>query len=108
MYFNEYHNRVKDLIDELELHGTNPYHIIYQIGDLKVYGQFDEFGTRGIDHNILKFNDITWEDILYYGTVVVPETQTYISDEEISDFEKLGYLRLPTNDNHIIRKGAYL
>ena len=106
MYFNEYHNHIKELVDELGLYGSNPYEVIYQIGDVKVYGEFDEYGNRGLDHNILKSDDISWEQIIEYGTVVVPETQTYISDEEISDFEELGYLRLPINNNHIIKKGA--
>lgn len=101
MDFWTYLRHIEELIDENELSGENPYQIIYKIGDLNVYGQFDEYGTRGVDHNILKFDDVNWEDILQFGTVVVPETRTYISDHSIEEFDNLGYERLPTNNNHI-------
>jgi len=81
-----------------------PEEIIYKIDDLKVYGGF-EMGVRGVDHNILIDNETSWEDIIEYGTVVVPENKTYISNKSIKEFKDLGYSNLPTNNNHIIKKG---
>ena len=75
--------------------------IIYQIDGINVYGAFD-YGSRGVDHNILLFNGVTWHDILEWGCVVVPETAAYISDDPVSMFDKLGYERLPLNNNHIV------
>ena len=54
-----------------------------------------------MDHNILLFNGVTWDDILEWGCVVVPETAAYISNHPVSVFDKLGYERLPLNNNHI-------
>lgn len=75
--------------------------IIYTIDGLNVYGAFD-CGSRGVDHNILLFNGVTWPDILEYGCVAVPETEAYISQYPVEMFDKLGYERLPLNNNHII------
>ena len=73
---------------------------IYQIDEIKVYGGFD-LGLRGIDHNILLDREVTWDDIMAWGTVVVPESHTYISDSEVPEFEAMDYQRLPLNRNHI-------
>ena len=75
--------------------------IIYTIDGLNVYGAF-EYGSRGVDHNILLINGVTWSDILEWGCVAVPETGAYISDGPVSMFDNLGYERLPLNDNHIM------
>ena len=75
--------------------------IIYQIDGINVYGAF-EYGARGVDHNILLFKGVTWSDILEWGCVVVPETESYISENPVSMFDKLGYERLPLNNNHIM------
>lgn len=74
--------------------------IIYQIDDIEVYGEF-EMGYRGVDHNVLISDDVTWEELLTWGTVVVPETKTYISDNNVKRFEDIGYSRMPLNNNHI-------
>ena len=74
--------------------------IIYQIDGVNVYGAF-EYGDRTIDHNILLFDGINWDDILNYGYLAVPETATYISDDNVEMFDALGYERLPLNNNHI-------
>jgi len=96
-------NEIKSLLaDDETMAIGEPNEIIYKIDDINVYGGF-EMGIRGVDHNILIDNDINWEDIIEYGTVVVPESQTYISNEPINGFEDLGYSNLPTNDNHIIK-----
>ena len=75
--------------------------IIYTIDGLNVHGAF-EYGSRGVDHNILLFNGVTWCDILEWGCVVVPETSAYISEYPVSMFDNLGYERLPLNNNHIM------
>ena len=75
--------------------------IIYKIDDLNVYGAF-EYGSRGVDHNILLFNGVTWSDILEWGCVAVPETGAYISQYPVDTFDNLGYERLPLNNNHIM------
>lgn len=75
---------------------------IYIIDDLKISGDFD-VGVRGLDHNSLIFDKQTWEDILTWGTVVVPETQSYISDKPIQELETHGFHSVPLNNNHIIK-----
>ena len=67
-----------------------------------ISGEF-YYGGRGIDHNILKgITNVTWEQILLHGTILVPETNTYISDYEIGLFNSFDMERLPLNNNHII------
>lgn len=90
--------------DETMKSTGNDYELIYVIDDIEVSGGFD-YGLRGLDHNILKFKNVSWKDILKWGTVLVPETETYISDKRIQRFEDLGYEQLPLNDNHILHKG---
>lgn len=75
--------------------------VIYKIDEIKIYGGFD-LGLRGVDHNILLDREVTWDDIMAWGTVVVPESQTYISDSDVPEFEAMAYQRLPLNRNHII------
>ena len=75
---------------------------IYIIDNLKISGDFD-MGVRGLDHNSLIFDNQKWEDILTWGTVVVPETQSYISDKPIQELETNGFHSVPLNDNHIIK-----
>ena len=45
---------------------------------------------------------VSWEDILNWGTIVVPETTSYISDVEVNELEEIGFDRLPLNSNHIV------
>ena len=75
---------------------------IYIIDNLKISGDFD-MGVRGLDHNSLIFDNQKWEDILTWGTVVVPETQSFISDKPIQELETHGFHSVPLNDNHIIK-----
>lgn len=91
--------------DESMQSNGNDYELIYVIDDIEVAGGFD-YGSRGIDHNALKFKNVSWKDILTWGTVLVPETETYISDKRIQRFEEIGYEQLPLNDNHILKEGA--
>lgn len=93
---NEY---VKRLIEDNEI-TKNIYEAIYMINDIMISGEFD-YGCRGVDHNTLLYNDMTWDDVLNWGIVIVPETQTYISDASVMDLDEIGYERLPLNKNHI-------
>ena len=93
---------IKELLNDDEtLARGSATDIIYMIDDIKVFGGFD-YGCRTVDHNILLDDGITWEDILNYGTVVVPETMSYISDDSNDAFDRLGYKRLDLNNNHIL------
>lgn len=98
MFKQELEEMLQD--DELMAYG-NDDEVIYKIDDLTVYGGFEQ-GIRGVDHNILISDEVDWEDLIEWGTVVVPETKTYISDEQLEEFEDLGFSNLPTNSNHIV------
>ena len=89
---------LKDMPELLTGYDTE---IIYQIDGLNVYGAFD-YGSRTVDHNILLFKGVEWNDVLEYGCLVVPETATYISDDNVEMLDALDYERLPLNNNHII------
>lgn len=95
-------NKLIELVnDEPELaEGNGLEEAIYIIDELVIYGGFD-CGYRGVDHNILKSDDVEWEEILSYGTLIVPETETYISDTIIEELEEIGYSNLPYSSNHI-------
>lgn len=75
---------------------------IYRIDNINVYGGFVA-GERSIDHNSLLFQNITWENLLEWGTVIVPENKTYISNTKIPDLDDSGYNPLPLNNNHIVK-----
>ena len=75
--------------------------VIYKIDNLTVFGGF-EMGIRGVDHAALLMDGVSWADIINWGTLVVPETETYISDHPIQEFENMGFQILPSNENHII------
>ncbi|MFV0560725.1 MAG: hypothetical protein ACK5NA_08415 [Enterococcus sp.] len=64
-----------------------------------ICGAYIEFescdGIRGEDHNALAHNGYTFVDLLNLGTVIVPETRTYLSDTEIYDLDVLGYTAVP-------------
>lgn len=100
----QYKELLIDMLKDMpELLSGYDEEIIYQIDDLNVYGGF-EMGSRGVDHNILLFENegIGWDEILQFGTVIVPETQTYINDEPVDQFDALNYDRLPLTANHIV------
>ncbi|MFQ7233357.1 MAG: hypothetical protein ACLRPU_00675 [Enterococcus hulanensis] len=103
MDFNEYKAMLQEMVDEDELMKFGDEdEIIYQIDNLTIYGGFD-YGIRGVDHNVLLDDGVEWRNVLEWGTVVVPETRSYISNTEINRFKELGYERLPLLDNHIIK-----
>ncbi|MCF1585711.1 hypothetical protein LQF60_09045 [Tetragenococcus koreensis] len=98
----EYKNEIKELIEnDDELAYGSDKEVIYEIDGLKVYGGFYN-GIRGVDHNILSNNEVKWKDILQWGTLVVPEFQTYIGDFPILKYEKMGYRRADLDNNHIM------
>ena len=74
---------------------------IYIIDGVYIDGDFYQ-GIRGVDHNILINDGYGWEEVLSYGVVIVPETQTYISDYNVSELDEIGFTRLPLNNNHIV------
>ncbi|MFW9697810.1 hypothetical protein, partial [Vibrio parahaemolyticus] len=91
--------------DNPDLAYGEPHEVIYQIDELKVYGGYYD-GIRGIDYDILIDEDlgIGWEEVLKYGTVVVPEENNYISDRKIAQFENMGFNRVPLDENHLVGK----
>ncbi|MGG5373454.1 hypothetical protein [Enterococcus sp. AZ196] len=98
----EFIRDLQDLIsDDPSMASGMDEEIIYKIDDLNIYGGFD-MGIRGVDHRNLLFEGVTWNDIIHWGTVVVPETRSYISDQIIEQFEDLGFENLPTNNNHLM------
>ena len=100
MDFETYKGLLQEMVDEDEtMKYGNPEEVIYQIEDLTIYGSFD-YGIRGVDHHVLLEDGVEWRNVLEWGTVVVPETQTYISDTTIDQFEELGYDREPLSENH--------
>lgn len=91
-----------ELLEEDEtIRNGSLYEVIYEIDDIIIYGGFEE-GYRGIDHNILMCEGISWYDIINWGVVVVPETMSYISNEPIEKYEYIGYKNLPLDNNHIM------
>lgn len=73
--------------------------IIYMIDDHVFFGGYED-GIRGIDHDTLKFANNSWENIIKWGTIVVPELKTYISDNEVTLLNNNGYNRVPTGESH--------
>ena len=66
---------------------------IYIIDGVKVFGDFCD-GVRGLDHNTLKADGIGWEELAELGTIVVPETRTYIANEPNEEAEAAGFVRM--------------
>lgn len=82
-------------------YGNGLEEAIYMIDDLIIYGGFYG-GVRSIDHQALKHDDVSWEQIIEWGVLIVPETQSYISEVKIDELDDLGYERLPLESNHIV------
>ncbi|HFM5522159.1 TPA: hypothetical protein ACHAKI_001827 [Enterococcus faecium] len=82
----EYKQRLNELLEEDETltHGS-PDEILYMIDNMVIFGGY-ELGNRSVDHNILEFDDVSWEEILDWGILAVPETKTYISDTMVPFF----------------------
>ena len=96
-----YKHKLRELLrDDESLRVGYPGQEIYQIDEITVYGGF-EMGLRSVDHQILLEPEVTWDNLMTWGTVISPESQTYISDSEVPEFEAMDYQRLPLNRNHI-------
>lgn len=95
----EYKKELIELLKENEelKNGNTLNEAIYIIDDIIVYGGF-EYGYRGYDHNILLFKNISWDDIIRWGVLIVPETKYYFSNDKINKLSKLGYDNLPISE----------
>ena len=95
----EYKKALIELLEENEdlKDGNSLNEAIYIIDNIVIYGGF-EYGSRGYDHNILLFKGVSWDDIINWGVLVVPETQYYFSDNKITKLSKLGYDNLPISE----------
>ena len=82
-------------------YGNGLEEAIYMIDDLIIYGGFCG-GVRSIEHQALKHDDVSWEQIIEWGVLIVPETESYISEVKIDELDELGYERLPLESNHIV------
>lgn len=97
---DDYITELKSYINDGEINVTdNLNDTIYIIDDLKISGDFMD-GVRGVDHNVLLTENAEWKDILQWGTVIVPESKTYISDKPIQTLDDLGLDKVPLNNNH--------
>lgn len=66
--------------NEIEL-TDNFNEAIFMIDDILISGDFCD-GIRGVDHNVLLNETFkTLEQISYYGIILVPETETFFSNE---------------------------
>lgn len=105
---HDYIAYLKNLInDDDDLKFTSYKESIYVIDDLWIGGGFYK-GRRSVDHFVLldKFilsSGVNWADILNWGVVIIPESQSYISDDPHPILgEQMHYLRLPLNNNQIV------
>ena len=75
---------------------------IYVIKGCYVSGNFDRYG-RTVDHADLLQGDCTWEELLHYGTILVPEEQTAIGTKCKETCKRYGYKMMPVHkNNHIM------
>lgn len=80
----------------------NFYEAIYIIGDYMVSGNLD-YGLRTVDHGDLLHGDCTWEELLHYGTILVPEHRKAIGRKHEKLCRMYGYEMLPVHSkNHIM------
>lgn len=94
----EYIRQLKEAIENNELETTeNLKECIYIIEDLYISGDFYK-GIRGLDHNTLLFEGISWGQVIRYGTILVPETKTYISNMHELELNELGYTQILEED----------
>lgn len=75
---------------------------IYAIDDLYIDGEYD-YGYRGADHYEAKNDDVSWEQLIEWGTFIVPETEVVFggdNKEQIANY--FGYEVIDDENNHII------
>lgn len=102
-----YISYLKELVNQNEeLQFTNLDEVIYIIEDLHLGGGFHK-GKRSIDHWVLLdkglvAQGVTWENVLNWGVLVVPETKLYVSNAVYTPLDMLGYSPLPVDSNPIV------
>lgn len=95
------------ILENEELNYTKPTESIYVIDDLWIGGGYFN-GIRSIDHWVLLNKELidyglTWQHILSWGIIIVPETNSYISDVTYTLLEDMyHFIRYPTNNNYIV------
>lgn len=93
MSYREY---LHELLQTGEIELTDNFkEAIFMIDDLMISGDFCD-GIRGLDHNVLLDETFkTLEQISYYGIVLVPETETFFSNELSKYITEInGYTRI--------------
>lgn len=97
---NELFEAIKN--DENLSFTNNFYEAIYIIKGKMVNGNFENY-SRTVDHAELLQGDCTYEELLHYGTILVPETMTAIGQKAKRLCQKHGYKMLPVKrGNHIM------
>lgn len=103
---DEYKKELLALIsEEAYVLTDNIEQAVYIIDDIKIDGWegfYSPHTPRSLDHSTFLFDNVSWEDILSFGIVVVPEAKTYICDNDNIELNNLGYSRLDLNNNHIV------
>lgn len=100
-------NKIINYLNELLADGSltltsDPEEAIYYHEAIGfIWGEFD-CGSRGLDHNALVNKDISFTDLMENGVLVVPESRTYISNEQLPIFEDISFERLPLESNHFV------
>lgn len=85
-----------ELLNTCEIELTDNFNeAIFIIDDLMISGDFCD-GIRGVDHNVLLNETFkTLEQISYYGIVLVPEIETFFSNELSKYITEInGYTRI--------------
>lgn len=91
----QYLTHLHELLQSCEIELTDNFQeAIFIIDDLMISGNFCD-GIRGVDHNVLLNETFkTLEQISYYGTVLVPETGTFFTNELSKHIAEInGYIR---------------
>lgn len=91
----QYLTYLHELLQTCEIELTDNFQeAIFMIDDLMISGDFCD-GIRGVDHNVLLNETFkTLEQISYYGIVLVPETETFFSNELSKYITEInGYIR---------------
>ena len=103
MITKNYLDFLGEMIEDQEVNLTeNVFEAIYYTEKYGfISGDFD-LGLRGTDHYVLIDDRFSWLDVMNAGTLIVPESQTYISNENIDFLDEIGYEKMPFDNNHFI------
>ncbi|TDW19954.1 deoxypyrimidine-specific 5' nucleotidase type C protein (NT5C) [Breznakia blatticola] len=97
--FKEY---LQEQVDDEEFNLTdNVDEAIYKIDDMMISGDFD-MGIRGLDHHSIKPDALEWEDIIDFGTLIIPETKEYVGDDSDYHLRELGFSPLDKSKNRYV------